>query len=217
MGKSMDISYRIPIFDPPLVYDPNQLDAAGKPAKVTYLDPAAVLKTGKLSEHSKRCVEVKMKPETKKCANLPLAGDPARRQIASAEETRWTAFNSSQSTLRTKTVCERPNTVGPHFANIWEGKFCNMNDRSVWDLCNEELTVNCFDVETSTLYGPPEEEKRELADSSENATIASSNVTISSGNGNSSAKRRGRQLLRLVGGRINAMGNAGDEGNWEEE
>ena len=39
-------------------------------------------------------------------------------------------------------------------ANLHDGKFCNMDDRTVWDICAGNNTSNCFDTEKQVLYGP---------------------------------------------------------------
>lgn len=65
----------------------------------------------------------------------------------------WALFDSVQETHSVDYVCSQPNVVGPHYANAAERKFCRLDDRTVWDFCDDVHRTNCFDTESHTLWG----------------------------------------------------------------
>jgi hypothetical protein len=65
----------------------------------------------------------------------------------------WTTTNSTQERFTATYVCAQPNYFGPHYVNTREGKFCDMGNKALYDLCKEGAKANCFDTATETLYG----------------------------------------------------------------
>ncbi len=158
----MEVPDSIPFFDPPLIYDTNEVDVNGELKNTTFLDPARVLDTLNAAwpmteKNGSPLVEPTWDEKTRKMTpcyrrKAKKRGLPTKRQAT--QDPRWVAFTSDMPTLSAEVVCGRPNALGPHFANLAEGKFCNMNDRTVWDICAGNNTTNCFDVATETLFGP---------------------------------------------------------------
>ena len=146
MGKSMHEFQSIPYFDPPLIYDPDGLDIAGNLIDATYLNPRYVLdqRVGEWPESEGH----KRKPR-----RSALHAPPTTR-ASSTQEARLASFASSHDTLSAEYVCSRTNVAGPNYVNILEGKFCRMDDRTVWDVCIGGSTSNCFDTDKEILYGP---------------------------------------------------------------
>jgi hypothetical protein len=50
-------------------------------------------------------------------------------------------------------LCASPSSVGPDFANIAEGRFCRMSDKTLWPVCATDGSAmdNCFDSVTQKL------------------------------------------------------------------
>jgi hypothetical protein len=40
-----------------------------------------------------------------------------------------------------------------YYANLHEGKFCKLDDHTVWDLCGGDIKTNCFDMDSQVLWG----------------------------------------------------------------
>jgi hypothetical protein len=49
-------------------------------------------------------------------------------------------------------ICNDKAAWGPHWLSTSEGKFCNMADRTLWDLCSQTQRDGCFDMDTEALY-----------------------------------------------------------------
>ena len=41
-------------------------------------------------------------------------------------------------------LCNNPNSAGPDFANLADGLFCRMWDKTLWPVCTANVTNNCF-------------------------------------------------------------------------
>lgn len=50
-------------------------------------------------------------------------------------------------------LCEHPNSKGPDFVSLAEGKACDMETRQVLDLCTDDITTNCYDTKTDKVVG----------------------------------------------------------------
>lgn len=126
----------IPIFEPALNYG-NQ---AGNRDKVNFLDPKFVVDS-----------QVGIWPQTKNGpgGKFDRCGVPQRRKRSSKKklfEGQWVHSHETKPQFSATEVCKMPGLKGPHYANVHEGKFCNVDDRSLWDICNDEITTNCFDI-----------------------------------------------------------------------
>ena len=141
-------------FDPPLIYND---DNDGKAP--TYLDHAVY--PWPMTKKRKPL----WKSETEYlCADQPQPCDYVKRDdkandaseaIPVTHVSRWMASKSPLLESSAEFICSQLNLVGPHWANLYESKFCNMVNRSVWDICGGTTTSNCFDMEKQVLWGPP--------------------------------------------------------------
>lgn len=43
-------------------------------------------------------------------------------------------------------LCESPTSYGPDFVALQEGKFCDMETKTLWSLCGDDQAVDCFDT-----------------------------------------------------------------------
>jgi hypothetical protein len=133
------------MFNPPLIYhgpDANNLDE-----KVVDKWPMT---------------EKKRKPKKKKLY-LPVKqrasdGDDAAEAEKSPKfqemhELWWTLSNSTKLDDTATVLCSMPNIDGPHWASLYDRKFCKMDDHTLWDLCDENIRSNCFDIESQQLWG----------------------------------------------------------------
>lgn len=48
-------------------------------------------------------------------------------------------------------LCESPTSRGPDFANLAEGLFCRMLDKTLWPLCSDSIIKQCFSVESKQI------------------------------------------------------------------
>ncbi|ETN47190.1 uncharacterized protein HMPREF1541_01381 [Cyphellophora europaea CBS 101466] len=129
----------IPIFDPPLNYG-NQ---AGNEDEANHLDPTVVLDS-----------EVGDWPQTRGGpGRIRTCSTPQRRKRArrNSFEGQWVHSLEINPKFSATEICKMSGLRGPHYANVHEGKFCNVEDRSVWDICNEQIKSNCFDLELEEL------------------------------------------------------------------
>ena len=51
----------------------------------------------------------------------------------------------------TASLCEHENSLGPDFANIADGQFCRMSDKTLWPICNDDITDSCFNLQEQEL------------------------------------------------------------------
>ena len=65
----------------------------------------------------------------------------------------WTLSNSTMLDDTATVLCGMPNIDGPHWASLYDRKFCKMDDHTLWDLCDETIRSNCFDIEAQQLWG----------------------------------------------------------------
>ena len=147
MGQDKEIPPGIPFFKTPLIYNPEELDYDGNKVDQTHLDPKFVL-----DEH------VGVWPRTHKSKSATrrrnIKSPQSRKRDNATQNTSWVASKSSEDLLSVEFVCSQPNVVGPHYANLHDGKFCNMNDRTVWDICSGKVTSGCFDMDNQRLTKP---------------------------------------------------------------
>lgn len=48
-------------------------------------------------------------------------------------------------------VCEMSTSWGPDFVSMAEGLYCDMCEREIWKICDEETSSNCFDLQIRVL------------------------------------------------------------------
>ncbi|KAI0015966.1 hypothetical protein F4780DRAFT_31477 [Xylariomycetidae sp. FL0641] len=48
-------------------------------------------------------------------------------------------------------LCDSATSVGPNMYNVAEGKFCRMTDKTVWSVCDETTTDNCFNADVQQV------------------------------------------------------------------
>ncbi|KAI1612594.1 hypothetical protein EDD36DRAFT_240821 [Exophiala viscosa] len=145
----------IAVFKPPLSYGNNASDAPGVSHENNSLDPKIVIDdfvgAGKWPQSAKNphyLVNYKehKNDNDKDNYNKKLAAGGSNKML-------YALFDSDDPSFSADYVCSRPNVFGPHYANAWERKFCNLDDRTVWPFCDDTHTTNCFDMESLTLWG----------------------------------------------------------------
>lgn len=60
-------------------------------------------------------------------------------------------------------LCESATSSGPDFVSYEEGKFCDMDTRTVWPLCKTESDPECFDVDAGDFRVVKRMGKREVS------------------------------------------------------
>ena len=58
---------------------------------------------------------------------------------------------SDISTHSASNLCAASNSYGPDFVATKEGKFCDMKNKHLWDVCTEQKSTCCFDVAQKKL------------------------------------------------------------------
>ena len=51
----------------------------------------------------------------------------------------------------TSDLCKSETSVGPDYANVADGNFCKMADKSLWPICTNKLTDECFNLDMEEL------------------------------------------------------------------
>jgi hypothetical protein len=59
--------------------------------------------------------------------------------------------SKSKKHHRADRLCNDPNSAGPDFLNVAEGKFCRMSDKTTWDVCTDNMRADCFEAESRQL------------------------------------------------------------------
>ncbi|KAH8602512.1 hypothetical protein B0O99DRAFT_679511 [Bisporella sp. PMI_857] len=52
---------------------------------------------------------------------------------------------------KVKDLCKSKASLGPDFANIKEGMFCRMKDKTLFPICNSKIKDKCFNVQSKQL------------------------------------------------------------------
>jgi hypothetical protein len=60
-------------------------------------------------------------------------------------------------------LCASAKSYGPDFVAISEGKFCDMKRKYLWDVCSDQKSTCCFDIEQKRLRPCAGERKREIS------------------------------------------------------
>lgn len=137
---------RINVFKPPLTYDGDQ---------PTYLDPKYVT-----NDNVKQWALTDTTLARRRTATPVL--DRRETDASTADEESepnemhqlwWALSTSTELDMSAEYVCSQPNMAGPHYANLHEGKFCKLDDHTVWDLCGGDIKTNCFDMDSQVLWG----------------------------------------------------------------
>jgi len=48
-------------------------------------------------------------------------------------------------------LCESPTSVSPDFVSLVEGKYCDMHQKELFDVCSKAVTACCFDMEKHAM------------------------------------------------------------------
>ncbi|KAJ9499382.1 hypothetical protein H2202_004965 [Exophiala xenobiotica] len=142
---SNDRPDQLHMFNPPLIYhgpDANNLDEK-------------VVDKWPMTEKRKKPKKNKSYLPRKKRAS---DGDDAAQaekgpKFHEMHELWWTLSNSTKLDDTATVLCSMPNIDGPHWASLYDRKFCKMDDHTLWDLCDENIRSNCFDIESQQLWG----------------------------------------------------------------
>jgi hypothetical protein len=134
------------VFNPPLTYDGD---------RPTYLDPKYVT-----NHNVKQWITSDRGGFTKRSAK-PIVDRQETDASTANEESEpnemhqlwWALSTSTELDMSAEYVCSQPNMAGPHYANLHEGKFCKLDDHTVWDLCGGDIKTNCFDMDSQVLWG----------------------------------------------------------------
>lgn len=124
----------IPIFDPPLTYG-NQ---AGQTNDSNFLDADKVLDASNEEWPQSRGGPHRIRT----CSGPERRRSPKKKRF----EGQWVHSQETKPQFSATEVCKMPGLRGPHYANVHEGKFCNVDDRSIWDICGADTVTNCFDI-----------------------------------------------------------------------
>ena len=50
-------------------------------------------------------------------------------------------------------LCESKTSRGPDFVSLTEGKFCDMETKTLWPVCKDKVDDDCFDNDTHIMRG----------------------------------------------------------------
>lgn len=97
-----------------------------------------------------------LKIEVDKDSLKPTHSDPS---LFNATDNLWSGgarvrrslVHSKDAEHQTEELCKSEHSYGPDFVNHEEGLFCRMSDKTLWPLCTDDVTDNCFNVEANGL------------------------------------------------------------------
>ncbi|KAJ9616627.1 hypothetical protein H2200_000346 [Cladophialophora chaetospira] len=147
MGTMPSVPNSIPIFNPPLTYDPNATGLNGAPADPpTYVNPQVVL-----DEYITSWPQsvTRSYDDRKRRRSRRASADAGRDEF----QGKFVVSNSEDPGFSAKYACETGNLYGPHFVNSFERKFCKTDDHTVWDFCENNSTSDRFDIDAQILWG----------------------------------------------------------------
>ncbi|KAK5190461.1 hypothetical protein LTR99_008865 [Exophiala xenobiotica] len=145
-SKDQNAEAWVNVFNPPLTYDGDN---------PTYLDPKYVT-----NHNVKQWITSDRGGFTKRSATPAVDRQETDASTANEEsepnemhQLWWALSTSTELDMSAEYVCSLPNMAGPHYANLHEGKFCKLDDHTVWDLCGGDIKTNCFDMDSQVLWG----------------------------------------------------------------
>lgn len=60
---------------------------------------------------------------------------------------------SRMDTHTATSLCESETSRGPDFVSLTEGKFCDMETKTLWPICKDKVDDDCFDNDTHLMRG----------------------------------------------------------------
>jgi hypothetical protein len=54
-------------------------------------------------------------------------------------------------THMTADLCQSESSTGPDFLNVAEGQFCRMSDKTLWPICKDTVSDDCFNLDLNQL------------------------------------------------------------------
>lgn len=149
--EKLDITDPILVFDPPLEKNEDRTDT----------DPGRIISgPGVLAEKPK----FKRKRGTlglntpwydTNSSTLASASTGLSEQIGVVDEPIWKWEGQVVVTHMTShsaaALCQAKMSWGPDVAAVHEGKFCSMKDKTLYDICSEEISSCCFDVDQKQM------------------------------------------------------------------
>lgn len=133
-----------PFFDPPLQY---QIDSVsgGQGADV---DPDLVI--DKVT-YDKSVYMYQGEPKSSKRASRPDKPRSTNRDGYNPDPSHLVI--TQQVGHSAKELCEHPNSYGPDLVSLNDGLYCDMVDKTLYNLCDKRITSNCFDLGNRRLVG----------------------------------------------------------------
>ncbi|PSN68557.1 hypothetical protein BS50DRAFT_520523 [Corynespora cassiicola Philippines] len=120
--------YFLPFFNPPLEYDDNLVD---KNRDALFVDGDS---TGPLP------------PKNRK-----RSATHHRSTLAKRHHFPGKLVSSDKKAHSARALCESGNSLGPDFVSKAEGLFCDMSEKELWPLCDENHLSGCFNTTSHTM------------------------------------------------------------------
>ena len=148
MYEKLDITDPILVFDPPLEKNADRTD----------LDPARIIGApGVLAEKPKfmrkRGTLGLDTPWYDTNSSTSAAALSEQRAIVDEPIWKWKGqvVVTHMKSHSAEALCREKMSWGPDVAAVHEGKFCSMKDKILYDICSEESSSCCFDVEQKQM------------------------------------------------------------------
>ena len=141
MYKQLKTEDSILVFNPPLEYNDDGSDA--DLSKV--INNPGVM--GDLNMQLKTAV-CGREPFKANCPNVPRSKTKRDGQFMQGH-----LVISAYSQHSAQEVCESSTSQGPDFVSVNEGFFCDMAEKKLWNVCSQNITEMCFDIEQSQMRG----------------------------------------------------------------
>ena len=159
MGAWSRMPLNLPAFNPPLTYAHNMSDRWNNTIKPNYLEKTLTNTSHYLFKYpftDKRNLDSASIENTKPTTNVSTASRGSKRW-----QQRYTGraivTSSTDPKHAASYACKFSDIVGPDWANVAEGKFCDNENNALYDICSSTAKSMCFDLEIRTLHGQHDE------------------------------------------------------------
>lgn len=123
-------------------YGSHKDKAVDKDTNTTFIEPDSKPKPGKLGgpQRQSRPGGNSTKTHSKTNNNAPKVNPHLNKLII-----------SNHTAHDVERLCGSKKSVGPDFVNIGAGKFCRMEDKTLFPVCTDSVTDKCFNLDSKQL------------------------------------------------------------------
>ena len=120
------------------------------PSSITYTP----IQNGRLRRHSNTATSptyIATSPKTAHQKRLNRTTDTTNQNRTQVNPHLNKLIISNSTEHSVTELCKSKTSVGPDFANINSGKFCRMEDKTIWPICAPGHKTKCFNIKSKQL------------------------------------------------------------------